>query len=155
ISNGTKVYNEYTYTAFNAAAMMQSPTPGSTLTANSVTFTGNAGTNVTGYRLDVGNVAGGNQWYYAAPGAVMQTPTGSTLSGTSATFTWGAGGATLYQLTVGSTYGGSDIYSSEDLDVLTTTVSNLPANGSPIYVTLYSEINGSWVQNYYSYVSGP
>jgi hypothetical protein len=118
ISNGMKVYNEYTYTAFNAAAAaaaMQSPTPGSTLTANSVTFTWNAGKNVSAYWLDVGNVAGGNQWYqsgsitilsatvpngrpngnpmyvtlyslgggqwvsnpsmyYAAPGAVMQTP---------------------------------------------------------------------------------
>ncbi|MGA2459625.1 MAG: hypothetical protein ABSF85_18840, partial [Terriglobales bacterium] len=118
ISNGMKVYNEYTYTAFNAAAAaaaMQSPTPGSTLTANSVTFTWNAGKNVSAYWMDVGNVAGGNQWYqsgsitilsatvpngrpngnpmyvtlyslgggqwvsnpsmyYAAPGAVMQTP---------------------------------------------------------------------------------
>ena len=199
-TDGTKVYNEYTYTAFNAGsvvpAVMQSPTQGSTLPANSVTFTWSAGTNATAYWLDVGNVAGGNQWYQsgsitsqsatvpnvppnglpvyvtlyslgaegqklsnsytytAANGAQMVSPApGSTLSGGSATFTWSAGGATAYQLTVGSTYGGSDIYSSTSLTALTTTATPLPQNGSTLYVTLYSEINGIWVQNYYSYVS--
>jgi len=158
-----------------------------------VAFTWNAGTNVTSYWLDVGNVAGGNQWYQsgsittlfatapnvpptdstvyvtlysfagglkfsnsytytAANGAQILSPTpGSTLNGTSATFSWSAGSGTPYQLTVGSTFGAADIYSSGSLTVLTTTVSNLPADGSTIYVTLYSQING--VQNYYSYVS--
>ncbi len=71
----------------------------------------------------------------------MQTPTpGSTLSGNVQTFTWSAGnGATAYWMDIGSTVGGNDIYQSGNLgNVLTTTVYSLPANGSTIYVTLYS-----------------
>jgi len=199
--DGSWVSNSYTYTDFNppSPAVMQTPTPGSTLTANATTFTWSAGSGATAYWLDLGTSAGGNNiyqsgsiaaltttapnvqatgqtfyatlysliggsWvsnsytYTAAPGGVMGSPTpGSTLSGSSVTFTWSAGtGATAYWLTVGSTYGGSDIYSSaNNLTVLSTTATNLPANGSTIYVTLYSFLGGQWVQNYYSYVSGP
>jgi len=192
--------NAYTYTALNATsgvAVMTTPTPGSILTSNSVTFTWRAGTGAAAYWLDVGSTAGGNnyyssgnlgnvltttapnlpaigsmlyatlyslvggQWvsnsytYTAAPGAVMQTPVpGTTLSGTSATFNWTAAGtgATGYELTVGSTYGGSNIYSSGPITALTTPAT-LPANGSIIYVTLYSYFAGRQLQNYYSYVS--
>ncbi len=196
------VNNEYSYTAFNAAAaaaVMQTPTPGSTLTANRVTFNWTAGTGASAYWLDIGTSPGGNtiyqsgnlgtvltttapnmqatgltvyatlyslvggQWvsnsytYKAAPGAVMSTPVpGTTLSGTSVTFNWNAGtGFTSYELIVGSTYGGSNLYSSGTITTLSTTASGLPANGSTIYVTLYSVNGGQTVQNYYSYVSGP
>jgi hypothetical protein len=201
-NSGTKVYNEYTYTAFNTAsvtpAAITSPSSPSTLTANSVTFQWSAGTNVTSYWLDVGNTLGGNQWYQsgiiatlsatapnippngstvyvtlyslagglkfpnsytytAANGAQMVSPPpGSTpLSGASVTFTWSAGtGFTSYELSVGSTYGGADIYPLTNVgDVTSTTVSGLPTNGSTVYVTLYSVNTGQTVQNYYSYVS--
>ena len=36
---------------------------GSTLTGSNVTFTWSAGTGATAYWLDVGNAAGGNQYY--------------------------------------------------------------------------------------------
>jgi hypothetical protein len=195
---GVWTYNSYTYTAFNAASaagVLTTPAPSSILTANNVTFDWTAGTNASNYWLDVGNVAGGNQWYQsgnlgnvltttapnlpangstlyatlysyvggqwvknsytytAAPGAVITTPApGSTVTGTSATFNWSAGtGFTSYNLTVGSTYGGSDIYSSGSITALTATVTTLPANSSTIYVTLYSVKTGETVQNYYSY----
>ncbi len=89
---------------------------------------------------------------------IMQTPTpGSTLSGNVAAFTWSAGsGASAYWMDIGSTLGGNDIYQSGNLgNVLTTTVSTLPADGSQIYVTLYSYVGGQWVYNQYTYVSGP
>ena len=76
----------------------------------------------------------------------MQTPTpGSTLSGNVATFTWCAGlGATAYWMDVGSTLGGNNYYQSGNLgNVLTTTVYSLPADGSQIYVTLWSLVGGS------------
>jgi len=38
--------------------------------------------------------------------------------------------------------------------VLTTTVYSLPADGSTIYVTLYSLVGGQWLSNAYTYVSG-
>ncbi|MGB8885956.1 MAG: hypothetical protein WCC87_04490 [Candidatus Korobacteraceae bacterium] len=92
-----------------------------------------------------------NQYTYTAYNAgsalgVMQTPTpGSTLSGNVATFTWCAGlGATAYWMDVGSTLGGNNYYQSGSLgNVLTTTVYSLPADGSQIYVTLWSLVGGS------------
>jgi hypothetical protein len=89
---------------------------------------------------------------------VIQTPTpGSTLSGNSATFTWSAGnGASNYWLDVGSTQGGNNYYQSGPLgNVLTTTVNSLPADGSQIYVTLWTFVGGQWLNNQYTYTSGP
>ena len=58
--------NAYTYTAFNQAGalgIMQTPPNGSILSGNVQTFTWSAGTGATAYWLDIGNVAGGNQYY--------------------------------------------------------------------------------------------
>jgi hypothetical protein len=104
-----------------------------------------------------------NQYTYTAYNAstalgVMQTPTpGSTLSGYTQTFTWSAGsGATAYWLDIGSTTLGNNYYQSGNLgNVLTTTVYSLPANGSQIYVTLWSLVGGQWYNNEYNYTSGP
>src|SRR5664280_921784 len=63
---GQWVANAYTYTAFSSNSglgVITSPTPGSTLNGNQATFTWNAGTGATAYWLDIGNVAGGNQYY--------------------------------------------------------------------------------------------
>jgi hypothetical protein len=110
----------------------------------------------------------GGQWFYneytytaytlGGGLAVMQTPTpGSTLSGNVATFTWSAGsGATAYWLDIGSSQGGNNYYQSSNLgNVLTTTVYSLPADGSQIYVTLYSLVGGQWYYNSYTYISAP
>jgi hypothetical protein len=108
---GKWLSNAYTYTAFNQGsglAAMVSPTPGTTLSGNTQTFTWSAGTGATAYWLDIGNVAGGNQYYQ-----------------------------------------------SGSINALTTTVTTLPADGSQIYVTLYTQIGGQWYSNAYTYVSGP
>jgi len=105
----------------------------------------------------------GNTYNYTALNgtsglAVMQSPTpGSTLSGNTATFIWSAdANATAYWVDIGSAAGGNNVYSSGNLgNVLTTTVYSLPANGSTIYVTLYSLVGGQWLSNDYNYVSGP
>ena len=117
---------------------------------------------VTLYSL-VGGQWLSNQYTYTAfnqAGAlgVMQTPIpGSTLSGNTATFTWSAGaGATAYWLDIGNAPGGNQYYQSGNLgNVLTTTVYSLPADGSQIYVTLYSYVGGQWLYNQYTYTSGP
>jgi len=112
---------------------------------------------VTLYSLAGGLKFPNSYTYTAANGAQMVSPPpGSTpLSGASVTFTWSAGtGFTSYELSVGSTYGGADIYPLTNVgDVTSTTVSGLPTNGSTVYVTLYSVNTGQTVQNYYSYVS--
>jgi hypothetical protein len=105
----------------------------------------------------------GNAYTYTAFSAVgglavMQTPPPSSiLSGNSATFTWSAGaGATAYWLDIGSVTGGNQYYQSGNLgNALTTSVSTLPADGSTIYVTLYSFVGGQWLSNAYTYTSGP
>jgi len=79
----------------------------------------------------------------------------STLSGSSVTFQWNAGSAsTAYELTVGSSQGGNNYYQSGNLGAATSqTVNNLPVNGAPLYVTLFSYANGSWVYNQYTYTA--
>jgi len=219
-SNGSTVYvtlwslvggqwlnNQYTYTAFNQAGsqgVLTTPTPGSQFTSTTVTFDWTAGAGATAYWLDLGNVAGGNQYYqsgnlgnvttvtvnglpsdgsmvyatlYSLVGGqwlpnsytytaynqagelgVIQTPTpGATLSGNTVTFTWSAGqGASNYWLDVGSSPGGNDIWQSGALgNVLQDTVTTLPANGSQIYVTLFTFVGGQWQYNQYTYTSNP
>jgi len=102
-----------------------------------------------------------NQYTYTAFNlnsalGVITTPTpGSTFTSTTVTFNWSAGsGATSYWLDVGNSPGGNQYYQSGNLgNVLTTTVNGLPSNGSPVYVTLYSLVNGQWLNNQYTYTS--
>jgi hypothetical protein len=70
-------------------------------------------------------------------------------------FNWTVGsGVSGYWLSVGSTPGGSQYYQSGNLgNMLTTTVNTLPANGSTIYVTLYSLFGVAWYGNTYTYRS--
>jgi hypothetical protein len=86
--NGTTwLYNDYTYIEFTqSGAAITSPTPGSTLTSASTTFTwsgGSAGT--TGYYLNVGT----------SPGSANLVNIGP-LSGTSTTVNLPTSGATIY-----------------------------------------------------------
>ena len=202
--NGQWLNNQYTYTAYNQSGpqgVLTTPNPGSTLTGSTVTFGWTAGAGATAYWLDLGSVAGGNQYFqsgnlgnvltvtvnglptnggtvyatlyslvagqwlsnsytYTASTpmlAVMQSPTpNSTLLGSQATFSWSAGSATAYWLDIGNVPGGNQYLQSGNLgDVLSTTVNSLPANGSQIYVTLYSYIGGQWLNNQYTYLSAP
>jgi hypothetical protein len=81
---------------------------------------------------------------------------GSTLPGSSATFQWyGPNQTGAFWIDVGSTAGGNNYYQSGILptSTLSATVSSLPTNGSPVYVTLYYLINGSWVSNPYTFTA--
>ncbi len=208
LQNGNWLSNAYTYTEFSlaaAAGVMTTPTPGSVLTSNSVTFDWTAGSGASAYWIDIGSTTGGHDIYssgnlgnvltdtvsglptdgstiyvtlYSMIGgvwtgnaytytalnatngiAVMQTPTNnSVLSGTSVTFTWSSdSNATGYWVDVSAVGpGGNDLDSSGNLGTqLTETIYNLPADGSTIYVTLYSYVGGQWLSNAYIYTSGP
>jgi len=76
---------------------------------------------------------------------------GSTFTSSTLTFQWTAGNAMAYGLTVGSSPGAADIYASSVLHSLSQTVTNIPADGRTIYVRLYSQVNGSWTSNSYTY----
>ena len=56
---GAWVYTDYTY-ATGGKASLTSPTPGTSLTGPSVTFTWDAGTGVTQYHLYVGTIGAGS-----------------------------------------------------------------------------------------------
>ena len=86
--------------------------------------------------------------------AAMTSPTpGSTLSGTSTTFSWSAGsGVTAYWLYVGSTgVNSNNLLNSGSITGTSLTVNGLPANGVLLYVTLYSKIDGGWKPISYTY----
>ena len=199
---GTWQHSEYSYTAFGgntSKAVMTSPTVNSTLPGSTVTFTWTAGVGATAYWLDIGSVAGGNQYYqsgnlgnvlhttvnglpnngsliyatlysfvsgswisneytYAsynsAPGGVMIIPTnGSTLPGSTVTFIWAAGSkATAYWLDAGPVPAGNTYEQSGNIGNVTQfTVNGFPTDGSEVFITLYSLINGTWSNNMYTY----
>jgi hypothetical protein len=108
--SGNWLSNAYAYTAFSAsgaAGVLTTPNPGTALTSSTVTFNWTAGIGASGYWLDLGSTAGGNQYYQSG--------------------------------NLGN--------------VLTTTVSGLPTDGSMIYATLYSLVGNNWVSNAYTYTA--
>jgi hypothetical protein len=84
----------------------------------------------------------------------MTTPTqGSTLGTSDVAFTWSKGtGVTKYDLYLGTTAGGSNLYASGWVTTQTTTVPSIPAHGQTVYATLYSIVNGVQESNAYTYV---
>src|SRR6202008_1321542 len=88
-------------------------------------------------------------------GVITSPPPGSTLASSSQTFQWTPGTqSSAYWMTIGSVVGGNDIYNSGNLgNVTQVTVNNLPTNGQTLYVTLFSDVNGSWPYNEYTYMA--
>jgi hypothetical protein len=86
--------------------------------------------------------------------ATLTSPTpGSTLSGSSATFSWTpATGATTYALLLGSTgAGSSNLYNSGHITTTSAKATGLPTNGETIYAELWSYVNNAWVIANYTY----
>jgi Zn-dependent metalloprotease/uncharacterized protein (DUF486 family) len=100
-----------------------------------------------------------NDYSYTGPtscaAAQMTNPTNGASLLSSTTFSWNTGtGNAEYWLQVGTTVGGSNIYSASQLAGTSRTLSNLPSG--PIYVRLSSRCSGTntWSSNDYSY-TGP
>ena len=89
------------------------------------------------------------------PSVITSPANGSTLAGSSATFSWTAGrGVTERYLAVGTTLNGSDLYSAyQGVATMSRTVTGIPADGRTIYVRLLSWINGNWEINSYTYTA--
>ena len=95
---GAWQYIDYTYTESSpsAPATMSSPTPGSTLTSSSVTFTWTTGTQVTQYDLHIGTTGVGSSNIFAG------TVTGQSKSITGIPTTGGTLNVRLYSLISGA-----------------------------------------------------
>ncbi len=104
----------------------------------------------------------GGYWVYndynyttvTAAKAVMTAPAnGSTLTGTSAPFSWTTGsGTSEYWLDVGYTAGGTDVFTQSVGTALSATVSGLAVDGRTVYVRLWSKL-ATWVYNDYTYTA--
>ena len=70
------------------------------------------------------------------------------------TFVWNTGsGVAEYWLDIGTTAGGAQIYTQPQGTNLSATVAGLPADGSTVYVRLWSRISGAWQFNDYTYTA--
>ena len=88
--------------------------------------------------------------YTSAPATMISPVPGSTLTGSSTTFTWNAvTGASQYYLWIGTTPGGTDLAQAGTSG--TSYTANLPTNGATIYVRLYTLLNGQLQYNSYTY----
>jgi hypothetical protein len=87
--------------------------------------------------------------------ATMTSPApGSTLPGSSVTFSWTTGsGVSQYYLFIGNSLGGSDLYAASQGLATSGTVNGLPTDGRTIYVRLWSYVASGWQYNDYSYIA--
>src|SRR5262249_15886028 len=87
--------------------------------------------------------------------ALIASPTpGSTLPGSTVTFTWSHGtGATAYWLDVGTVPAQGNVFAGNLGLATSQTVSGIPTGSVPIYVQLWSLIGGTWYRTTYTYVS--
>jgi hypothetical protein len=84
--------------------------------------------------------------------ADMQSPApGSTLPGSTVTFSWNSVNASEYDIYVGTTSGDHDLFARNVGAVTSYTVTGLPANGSTLYVRLWSHLPNGWFYNDYTY----
>ena len=105
-----------------------------------------------------GNLVSNSYSYTEAtqvPAAITSPASGSTLTGASTTFTWSANGSTgPYYIWVGSTPGGLDLGNLGVADGTTSLTAVLPTDGNPVYVTLWSTLNGNQVSTAVAYNGG-
>lgn len=88
----------------------------------------------------------------------MVTPhPGTTVSGSAVTFTWNAACAgESYWLDVGTATDENLYFQSGNLGgAISTTATDLPTDNSSITVTLWTLVGGNWLNNTYTYISGP
>ena len=80
-----------------------------------------------------------------APAQVTAPAPGSTLSGSTVTFTWSTGkGVTKFFIYGGNAQGANDIIGQDEGTSTSATIAGIPTDGRTIYVRIWSLINGAW-----------
>jgi sugar lactone lactonase YvrE len=138
---------------------------GGSTTATSLTVAGIPQYGETLYATLYSYISGAWQpivYTYTASGApiaaTLTTPTPSTkLASSSVTFAWsGSEGVTYYWFNLGTASSGANsknLYSGSSTTLTSVTATGLPANGEPIFATLYSYIAGAWQPTVYTYTA--
>jgi hypothetical protein len=86
--------------------------------------------------------------------AHITSPLGATLGSPEQTFTWSKGtGVSAYYLYIGTHAGASDVFNSGQLSTTSVTATDMPANGSKLYVRLWSWVGNHWEYNDYTYAA--
>ena len=89
-----------------------------------------------------------------AKAAITSPADGSTLAGSTATFSWSAGsGALEYFLYAGSSQGANNYYGASQGTSLSRSLSGLPTNGSSVYIRLWTRFSTGWQYTDYSYTA--
>jgi hypothetical protein len=124
---GAWLGSTYTYTAYNLAAegVLTAPTPGSSLTSGTATFSWTPGTGATGYWVDIGTVAGGNSIYSSGNLGNVLTITVTTLPTNGSTVY-----VTLYSLVGGVWNSNAYTYIAFNSEAATPGVLTTPTPGS-------------------------
>jgi CSLREA domain-containing protein len=87
--------------------------------------------------------------------ATLTSPVqGATLAATGQSFTWApVAGATSYNLYLGTSAGSGNLLDAGASTATTVTANNLPINGEPIYARLWTNFNGTWKYNDYTFTA--
>ena len=90
----------------------------------------------------------------SSPASISSPSNGSTLPGASATFRWsGVSGAQEYFLYAGTSQGSNNITGRSTGTGTSVTVSNLPTNGSTVYVRLWTRFSSGWQYRDFTYTA--
>ena len=90
----------------------------------------------------------------SSPAAISSPANGSTLAGSSVTFNWSAvSGGLEYFFYAGRTQGSNNITGRSIGTATSTTVTNLPTDGSTVYVRLWTRFSGGWQYRDYTYTA--
>ena len=110
------------------------------------------GTQSNDYTFIAGGGGGGGNCNSPAAAILTSPSNGTTLGGSSVSFSWSAGNCvTNYTLSIGNSAGAGDLYSASQGTNLSVTVNNLPTDGRNLFVRLTSTINGSAQSNDYTF----
>lgn len=99
---------------------------------------------------------GHTDYTYTEPtSATMTSPSpGTTLSGSTVTFTWTSGvGETGYAMWIGTSQGTSNVYGTGVFNSTSRTVTGLPTNGEGLWVRLFTSFNGTLAHTDYQYTA--
>jgi subtilisin family serine protease len=112
------------------------------------------GRSASGSRLNIFKALSGEEEDDVEPAIITSPVNGSEFTDANVTFSWDADDAiTDLEISIGSSFGAADHFSSDALENLSEVTVTLPEDGSRLYVRLRSMIDDEWVHRDTSYIA--